>query len=155
MMSEQSDRSRTKVLVADDETPIRLLVRVNLEAEGFQVVEAADGRQTLEVARSEHPDIILLDVMMPYKDGWEVAEELLRDDATSAMPIIFLTARADLRDHERGLNTGALQYITKPFNPRTLAPSIEECLEASRSGDAEVVRAERLRVVRDLQVTPE
>lgn len=155
MMSEHADRAGTKVLVADDETPIRLLVRVNLEAEGFTVVEAADGRQTLEVARAEHPDIILLDVMMPYKDGWEVAEELLREDATSGIPIIFLTARADLRDHERGLNTGALQYITKPFNPRTLAPSIDECLLAARSGDAENVRAERLRVVRDLQVTPE
>jgi DNA-binding response OmpR family regulator len=154
-MSAQLDRSGTKVLVADDETPIRLLVRVNLEAEGFTVVEASDGRQTLEVARAEMPDIILLDVMMPYKDGWEVAEELIRADETSSIPIIFLTARADLRDHERGLNTGALQYITKPFNPRTLAPSIEECLDAARSGDADSVRAERLRVVRDLQVTPE
>jgi len=154
-MSDLKDRSSTKVLVADDETPIRLLVRVNLEAEGFQVVEASDGRQTLEVARAEMPDVILLDVMMPYKDGWEVAEELLGEDSTSAIPIIFLTARADLRDHERGLNTGALQYITKPFNPRTLAPSIDECLQAALSGDAENVRAERLRVVRDLQVTPE
>ena len=154
-MTEQRDRSAIKVLVADDETPIRLLVRVNLEAEGFQVIEASDGRQSVEVARAEHPDIILLDVMMPYKDGWEVAEELLSDDDTSAIPIIFLTARADLRDHERGLNTGALQYITKPFNPRTLAPSIEDCLDAARSGDAETVRSERLRVVRDLQVTPE
>ncbi|MCW2960609.1 MAG: response regulator [Thermoleophilia bacterium] len=155
MSSANQDRSQTKVLVADDETPIRLLVRVNLEAEGYTVVEASDGRQTLEVARAEHPDIILLDVMMPYKDGWEVAEELLKEDSTSAIPIIFLTARADLRDHERGLNTGALQYITKPFNPRTLAPSIDECLDASRSGDAQAVRAERLRIVRDLQVTPE
>ncbi|MCW2925516.1 MAG: response regulator [Thermoleophilia bacterium] len=154
-MSEQRDRSGIKVLVADDETPIRLLVRVNLEAEGFQVVEAPDGRRTIEVAHEEHPDIILLDVMMPYKDGWEVAEELLKEDSTSAIPIIFLTARADLRDHERGLNTGALQYITKPFNPRTLAPAIEECLDAAKSGDAQTVRAERLRVVRDLQVTPE
>jgi DNA-binding response OmpR family regulator len=154
-MSDGIDRSGTKVLVADDETPIRLLVRVNLEAEGFQIVEAADGRETLRVAREERPDIILLDVMMPYKDGWEVAEELLEEDSTSGIPIIFLTARADLRDHERGLSTGALQYITKPFNPRTLAPSIDECLVAARSGDAEGLRAERLRVVRDLQVTPE
>src|SRR3954470_12997433 len=138
-MSEHRDRSGTKVLVADDETPIRLLVRVNLEAEGFQVVEAADGRQTLEVARAEMPDIILLDVMMPFKDGWEVAEELLKEDSTSGIPIIFLTARADLRAHERGLTRGALQYITKPFNPRTLAPSIDECLEVARQGDAEEI----------------
>ncbi len=154
-MSEHRDRSGTKVLVADDETPIRLLVRVNLEAEGFQVIEAADGRQTLEVALAEVPDIILLDVMMPYKDGWEVAEHLLGEETTKHIPIIFLTARADLRDHERGLNTGALQYITKPFNPRTLAPSIDDCLDAAKNGDVESIRAERLRVVRDLQVTPE
>lgn len=154
-MTQPLDRSQINVLVADDETPIRLLVRVNLEAEGYSVIEASDGRQTLEMARQHAPDIILLDVMMPFKDGWEVAEELLSEDATSGIPIIFLTARADLRDHERGLNTGALQYITKPFNPRTLAPSIDECLLAARSGDAEQVRAERLRVVRDLQVTPE
>lgn len=152
-MSDQG--SRTKVLVADDETPIRLLVRVNLEAEGYDVIEAADGRQTVESARAESPDILLLDVMMPFKDGWEVAEELIQDDATSSIPIIFLTARADLRDHERGLSTGALQYITKPFNPRTLAPSIEECLAAARSGDADDVREARLKAIRDLQSTPE
>lgn len=154
-MSQQRDRSGVTVLVADDETPIRLLVRVNLEAEGFEVIEASDGRQSLEMARSERPDIILLDVMMPFKDGWKVAEELLDDDATSGIPIIFLTARADLRDHERGLDAGALQYITKPFNPRTLAPAIDECLETARSGDVESVRAQRLRMVRDLQVSPE
>src|SRR3712207_699359 len=105
-----SDERRTvKVLVADDEPPIRLLVRVNLEAEGYEVIEAPDGNASIEVVRREHPDVILLDVMMPFKDGWEVAEELLRDDDTSGIPIIFLTARADLRDHERGLSTGALQ----------------------------------------------
>jgi DNA-binding response OmpR family regulator len=145
----------TRVLIADDETPIRLLVRVNLEAEGYQVMEAPDGLATLEAAREHIPDVILLDVMMPYKDGWEVAEELLGDEKTSRIPIIFLTARADLRDHERGLNTGALQYITKPFNPRELAPAIDECIKAAREGDAEQVRQERLRVVRELQVSPE
>lgn len=149
------ERRRIKVLVADDEPPIRLLVRVNLEAEGYDVIEASDGNASVEVVRAEMPDVILLDVMMPFKDGWEVAEELLRDDATSEIPIIFLTARADLRDHERGLTTGALQYITKPFNPRELAPSIEGCLSSARSGDAESVRSARLRAVRDLQNRPE
>lgn len=150
-----SDTASTTVMIADDETPIRLLVRVNLEAEGYKVIEAGDGLATIEVARAQLPDIILLDVMMPFKDGWEVAEELLKDEATAGIPIIFLTARADLRDHERGLNTGALQYITKPFNPRKLAPSIEDCLATLRDGDPEAVRAERLRLVRDMQVTPE
>lgn len=151
----ENGTTKTTVLIADDETPIRLLVRVNLEAEGYNVIEAGDGLATLEAARTLHPDVILLDVMMPFKDGWEVAEELLKDEATSNIPIIFLTARADLRDHERGLNTGALQYITKPFNPRKLAPSIEDCLQTARQGETESVRAERLRLVRDMQVTPE
>jgi DNA-binding response OmpR family regulator len=150
-----SDTPRARVLVADDETPIRLLVRVNLEAEGYEVMEAPDGLATLRAAKEHIPDIILLDVMMPYKDGWEVAEELLGEDSTAGIPIIFLTARADLRDHERGLNTGALQYITKPFNPRELAPAIDACIKVAREGEAESVRQERLRVVRELQVTPE
>lgn len=155
MTSNGGTPKKTRVLVADDETPIRLLVRVNLEAEGYEVLEAPDGLATLASAREHIPDIILLDVMMPYKDGWEVAEELLGDDSTAGIPIIFLTARADLRDHERGLNTGALQYITKPFNPRELAPAIDECIAAARGGAGDSVRAERLRIVRELQGTPE
>ena len=88
----------TKVLVIDDEAPIRLLCRVNLEAEGMQVIEAADGPAGVDLARDESPDVILLDVMMPGLDGWQVAEELLDDEATSGIPIVFLTARAELRD---------------------------------------------------------
>ena len=86
-----------RVLVVDDETPIRLLCRVNLEAEKMEVLEAGDGPTGLEMARKEHPDVILLDVMMPGLDGWRVAEELLEDPATSSIPIVFLTARAELR----------------------------------------------------------
>jgi len=146
---------KTTVLVADDEAPIRLLVRVNLEAEGYNVVEAPDGIATLKLVREVNPDIVLLDVMMPGKDGWQVAEELMSDDATAGIPVMFLTARADLRDHERGLSAGALQYITKPFNPRTLAPSIQKCLEASQAGETAAFRQERLRAVRELQSSPE
>jgi putative two-component system response regulator len=97
----------------------------------------------------------LLDVMMPMKDGWQVAEELMDDESTRDIPVIFLTARADLRDHERGFTAGALQYITKPFNPGQLAPTIDACMRASRDGDTDQIRAERLRVVRELQRTPE
>ena len=85
------------VLVIDDEAPIRLLCRVNLEAEGMEVIEAADGPSGLELAQERRPDAILLDVMMPGLDGWAVAESLLRDDRTGTIPIVFLTARADLR----------------------------------------------------------
>src|SRR5207253_3860364 len=86
----------TRVLVIDDEAPIRLLCRVNLEAEGMEVLEAADGPSGLEAARNSLPDVILLDVMMPGLDGWKVAEELLDDETTGAIPIVFLTARAEL-----------------------------------------------------------
>src|SRR5690349_24288229 len=82
-----------RVLVIDDEAPIRLLCRVNLEAEGMHVTEAGDGTTGLELARNDPPDVILLDVMMPGLDGWRVAEELLEDSRTNQIPIIFLTAR--------------------------------------------------------------
>ena len=91
----------TKVLVIDDEAPIRLLCRVNLEAEGMSVIEAADGPSGLDKARDENPDVILLDVMMPGLDGWRVAEHLLDDERTVRIPIIFLTARAEFRDRAR------------------------------------------------------
>src|SRR5215217_3984957 len=94
----------TRVLVIDDEAPIRLLCRVNLEAEGMEVLEASDGPTGLEKARNEDPDVILLDVMMPGLDGWQVAEELLDSESTSAIPIVFLTARAEVRDRARGID---------------------------------------------------
>jgi CheY-like chemotaxis protein len=87
----------TKVLVVDDEAPIRLLCRVNLEAEKMEVLEAADGETGLEIARTEKPDVVLLDVMMPGIDGWQVAERLFEDEATSQIPLIFLTARSRAR----------------------------------------------------------
>src|SRR5918992_3628997 len=98
----------TRVLVIDDEAPIRLLCRVNLEAEKMEVLEANDGPSGLELARAEKPDVVLLDVMMPGLDGWRVAEELLDDPRTQSIPIIFLTARAELRDRARGLDMGGL-----------------------------------------------
>jgi DNA-binding response OmpR family regulator len=140
----------TRVLVIDDEAPIRLLCRVNLEAEGMEVLEASDGPTGLEKARNEEPDVILLDVMMPGLDGWTVAERLLEDEATRRIPIIFLTARADVRDRARGLGTGGLDYITKPFNPVDLAAHVEEVVGAVKRGEREELRAEKLSELRDL-----
>jgi DNA-binding response OmpR family regulator len=122
------DDSMTRVLVIDDEAPIRLLCRVNLEAEGMQVIEAADGPAGLEQAREHTPDVVLLDVMMPGLDGWRVAEHLLDDERTNEIPIIFLTARAEFRDRARGLDIGGVDYVTKPFNPLELAPLVRELL---------------------------
>jgi two-component system response regulator MtrA len=140
----------TKVLVIDDEAPIRLLCRVNLEAEGMSVLEAPDGPSGLEKARTEHPDVVLLDVMMPGLDGWRVAEQLLEDEQTSGIPIIFLTARAEFRDRAKGLGIGGIDYITKPFNPLELAPLVHGLLDRLERGERDEVRAEKLGELRAL-----
>jgi len=140
----------TRVLVIDDEAPIRLLCRVNLEAEGMDVLEAADGPSGLEKARSEIPDVVLLDVMMPGLDGWRVAEELLDDERTSAIPIVFLTARAELRDRARGIDLGGVDYVTKPFNPVELAPLVRALLDRVARGERDDLRGEKLSELRSL-----
>jgi two-component system, OmpR family, alkaline phosphatase synthesis response regulator PhoP len=140
----------TKVLVIDDEAPIRLLCRVNLEAEGMHVVEAPDGPAGLNSARDESPDVVLLDVMMPGLDGWRVAEQLLEDDRTSRIPIIFLTARAEFRDRAKGLDIGGVDYVTKPFNPLELAPLVRSLLERIDRGERDELRAEKLNELRSL-----
>ena len=140
----------TRVLVIDDEAPIRLLCRVNLEAEGMDVLEAADGPAGLEKARAETPDVVLLDVMMPGLDGWRVAEELLDDPRTESIPIVFLTARAELRDRARGIDLGGVDYVTKPFNPVELAPLVRDLLERVARGERDDLRREKLTELRAL-----
>jgi two-component system alkaline phosphatase synthesis response regulator PhoP len=147
---EGSETDLTRVLVIDDEAPIRLLCRVNLEAEGMEVLEAADGPSGLDKARSERPDVILLDVMMPGLDGWRVAEELLDDRTTERIPIVFLTARAELRDRARGLDLGGLDYVTKPFNPVDLAPLVRGLLSRVERGERDDLRREKLNELRAL-----
>ncbi|HZQ04172.1 MAG TPA: response regulator [Gaiellaceae bacterium] len=139
-----------RVLVIDDEPPIRLLCRVNLEAEGMEVLEAADGLDGVAVAREQEPDVILLDVMMPGLDGWRVAEELLDDERTQAIPIIFLTARAELRDRARGLDLGGVDYVTKPFNPVDLAPLVRDLLGRVARGERDALRREKIAELRQL-----
>lgn len=139
-----------RVLIIDDEAPLRLLCRVNLEAEGMEVSEAADGESGIELAKSEKPDVILLDVMMPRLDGWEVADRLIQDEATSDIPIIFLTARAEARDRARGLDIGGIEYVTKPFNPLELAPLIKDMVERIGRGEGDRIRGEKLAELRKL-----
>ncbi len=134
----------------DDEPPIRLLCRVNLEAEGMEVLEAPDGRTGLELARTEAPDAILLDVMMPGLDGWRVAESLLDDETTRAIPIVFLTARAGIRDRARGIDLGGLAYVTKPFNPVELASLVRQVVSAVERGEREALRLEKIGELRTL-----
>ena len=134
----------TRVLVIDDEAPIRLLCRVNLEAEGMEVIEAGDGPSGLAAAREHSPDVVLLDVMMPGLDGWHVAQELLDDPATREIPIIFLTARAEFRDRARGLDVGGVDYITKPFSPVDLARGVQELLGRIERGERDALRREKI-----------
>jgi DNA-binding response OmpR family regulator len=143
----------TRVLVIDDEAPIRLLCRVNLEAEGMEVLEAADGPSGLAKAKSRRPDVILLDVMMPGLDGWRVAEELLEDPTTQEIPIVFLTARAEFRDRARGLDIGGVDYVTKPFNPVELAPLVRELLGRLEAGERDELRREKISDLRALMST--
>jgi two-component system alkaline phosphatase synthesis response regulator PhoP len=139
-----------RVLVVDDEPPIRLLCRVNLEAEGMEVLEAGDGPAGVAAARSERPDVVLLDVMMPGLDGWQVAERLLEDPETADIPIVFLTARAELRDRARGLDLGGVEYVTKPFNPIELAPIVRGLLDRVERGERDELRHQKLAALRTL-----
>jgi DNA-binding response OmpR family regulator len=140
----------TTVLVVDDEAPIRLLCRVNLEAEGMTVLEASDGDSGLATARAESPDVVLLDVMMPGRNGWEVAEELLADGGTSGIPIIFLTARAEVKDRAKGIDLGGVDYVTKPFNPVELAPLVLDLVRRVEDGERDELRREKFAELREL-----
>jgi DNA-binding response OmpR family regulator len=141
-----------RVLVIDDEGPIRLLCRVNLEAAGMVVDEAENGATGIEAARKERPDVILLDVMMPGMDGWEVFGELVKEERTATIPVVFLTARAELRDQARGLELGGVDYVTKPFDPLELAPLIDDLLERIERGDVQERRRERLAELKQLLI---
>jgi len=125
-----------RVLHIDDEAPIRLLARLNLEWEDeMEVIEAADGLTGLPLAKSELPDLILLNVNLPGLDGWHVAEELRKDENTREIPVVFLTARSRLKEIARGLELGAVDYITKPFNPLELAPHLLGLLEREKMSE--------------------
>ena len=121
-----------KILIVEDEANIRQLVRYNLEKEGFQVMEAADGLQGLRTAQREKPDLVLLDLMLPGMDGLEVCRTLKGAPVTAALPIIMLTAKAEEVDKIIGLELGADDYMTKPFSPRELIARIKAVLRRSQ-----------------------
>lgn len=137
-------RERPLVLVVDDEASIRLLCRVNLRLEGMDTVEARDGEEALELARKLRPDLVLLDVMMPHIDGWQVAGELGRDQATRELPVVFLSARAEHADYLHGYELGAVGYVTKPFDPTALGAVLQDVLGRLGRGEREALRRERM-----------
>jgi len=128
--------------VVDDERAIRLLCRVNLAASGMEVIEAADGRAGLELARKERPDLVLLDVMMPDVDGWTVARELAEGMETRDIPVVFLTARADTADKRLGEQLGGVGYLVKPFDPVSIGDYVEDVLSRIERGEREQLRRE-------------
>lgn len=138
-----------KILIVEDEANIRQLVRYNLEKEGFQVMEAADGMQGLRTAQKEKPDLVLLDLMLPGMDGLEVCRTLKGAPATSALPIIMLTAKAEEVDKIIGLELGADDYMTKPFNILEVRARIRTVL---RRAGGHVVQEQKIIRVHDMEV---
>lgn len=123
-----------KILVVDDEASVRKLVRSYLEKEGFQVIEAADGNRAIELARSERPTLMVLDLMLPGVDGLEVCRSICGETDASGAPspaVLMLTARADEADKLVGLGMGADDYLTKPFSPRELVARVKAILRRS------------------------
>ncbi|MEY2434523.1 MAG: hypothetical protein QOC92_4248 [Acidimicrobiaceae bacterium] len=121
------------VLVVDDDPVILKLLEVNFEMEGFTVLTAKDGEEGIEVARSEQPDLIVSDIMMPKKSGLELVIDLKSDPRTSEIPIILLSAKAQNADVRSGMDAGADDYVTKPFEPLDLVDRVNRLLEARAS----------------------
>ena len=115
-----------KLLVADDEPGVRRLVRMTLQSEDYEIVEAADGEKALELARELKPSLVLLDVMMPKLSGFDVCTRLKEDPETADITVVMLTARAQDSDLHDGASAGADGYFTKPFSPVALLRKVDE-----------------------------
>jgi len=126
-----------KVLIVEDEEPIVTLVRYNLEAQGFKVSAAADGEEALTKIRDDPPDVLILDWMLPYLSGIELCRQLRRKPETRQLPIIMLTAKGEEADRIRGLESGADDYVSKPFSPSELAARVKALLRRSSPSFAE------------------
>ena len=124
-MENNSAHKRYLILVVDDETRIARMIRMNLEHDGYEVIEAYSGQQALDMVRSRMPNLVILDVMMPGLDGYETLQ-ILRE--ISQVPVIMLTAKGEEEDRIRGLELGADDYVTKPFSPRELMSRVKAVL---------------------------
>ncbi len=136
---------KPKVLVIEDEAAITMLLRYNLEREGYEVCEAQDGEEALIVAAERKPDLVVLDWMLPLLSGIEVCRRLRRLPTVRNTPIIMLTARGEEADKIRGLNSGADDYVTKPFSPSELMARVRAVMRRARPGvEAELLRCQDL-----------
>jgi two-component system alkaline phosphatase synthesis response regulator PhoP/two-component system response regulator VicR len=124
-----------KIMAVDDERHIVRLIQVNLERSGYQVVTAFDGQEALRKVETEKPDVIVLDVMMPKMDGFEVLKRLQANPDTREIPVIMLTAKAQDADVFRGWSSGVSAYLTKPFNPLELITFVKRILSGQDDYD--------------------
>jgi two-component system alkaline phosphatase synthesis response regulator PhoP len=124
-----------RILVVEDEPDVAVLIRYNLTKEGYEVLQAANGAEALRQAREGAPDLILLDLMIPQLNGWEVCRRLKQDPATRAIPVIIVTARVEEGDKVLGFEMGADDYVTKPFAVRELVARIRAVIRRSTGGD--------------------
>ena len=144
----------SRILVVDDDRAIVKVIRGYLEQSGFLVVEAYDGESALHNLRRERPDLVILDLMLPQRDGWEITQIVRSDKTLSATPIIMLTARVEDTDKIVGLELGADDYITKPFNAREVVARVKALLRRTKLDQLQNAPAHVL-VVQDLQLDPD
>lgn len=124
------------ILVVDDEKDILELLKYNLEKEGYRVLTAQNGKEALKAVK-QHPNLVVLDIMMPELDGWEVCKAIRKDPATAKTPVVFLTARDSEVDEVVGLELGADDYITKPVKVRTFLARVKRALKGGKGGEIE------------------
>jgi len=127
--------SNETILIIEDEDDLRRMLRLNLKKEGYDILEAANGEDGLETAIHEKPSLILLDIMLPGLDGYEVCKSLKKNKNTEKIPVIMVTARNDETDIVSGLELGADDYIVKPFKPKVLIARLRTALRRSRKGE--------------------
>ncbi len=120
---------RKRILVVDDEIYIVHILEFSLTMEGYSVLTASDGEEALRIIEQERPDLVVLDIMMPKLDGYEVCRRLRQDEQFRSLPVILLSAKGRPIDREAGLSAGADDYITKPFSPRKLLEKMRELLD--------------------------
>ncbi|MDD5432732.1 MAG: response regulator transcription factor [Candidatus Omnitrophica bacterium] len=127
--------TKEKILIVEDEKDINKMLDYNLQKEGFRTISCRDGEDALDLANKEHPDLILLDLMLPGIDGLEVCKSLKKEDKTAVIPIIMLTAKSQESDKIVGLELGADDYVTKPFSPKELIARVKAVLRRSKEKD--------------------
>lgn len=118
-----------KILIADDEDDVKVVTQLFLESKGYEILTAYDGLDALDKAEKDRPDLILLDLMMPVVDGFEVCKKLKAKPETAAIPVVMMSASAQEESKQRGLDAGAIDYVVKPFQPEALESILHKILD--------------------------